>query len=76
MFADAGYQYGWGILVGILLYVLVIAVAVFIGYLLIRTAILRALNSHYKTVRLFEMTGEWAPRYQGGKMPRDVDGSS
>ncbi len=74
MFADVGYNYGWGILVGILLYVLVIAVAVFIGYLLIRTAILRALNSHYKTVRLFEKTGEWSPRYQGGKKPRDIDG--
>lgn len=73
MYTDSVNQGEWGILVGILLYVLVIAVAVFIGYLLIRTAILRALNSHYKTVRLFEKTGEWAPRYQGGKKPRDRD---
>lgn len=66
---------GAGLLGGVVVYILLVAISVYVGYLLIRTAILRALNSHYKTVRLYEKPGEWAPRYQGMTTPRDLDGS-
>lgn len=53
----------------IVVYALLVAVLVYIVYLIIRTAFLRALHSHYKTVRMFEETGEWSPRYQGRSQP-------
>lgn len=73
MFSESVGDPGWGILIGILVYALVVAVTIYIGYLIIRTAILRALNSHYKTVRQYEQTGEWAPHYRGMKKPKDID---
>jgi hypothetical protein len=69
MFADSD-----GFFAGALIFYLVFAVIVgYVAYVIIRTAVLRALNSHYKTVRLFEKTGEWEPGYQGMRKPRDLD---
>ncbi|BDZ49717.1 hypothetical protein GCM10025867_19580 [Frondihabitans sucicola] len=71
MFTDSA---GYGFVVGgLVAYIVIAALAIFIGYLIIRTAILRALNSHYKTVRLFERTGQWEPRYQGNRKPHGSD---
>ncbi|ARC56157.1 hypothetical protein AS850_03585 [Frondihabitans sp. 762G35] len=71
MFANVG---GYGFAVGVIVaYVVIAALGIFVGYLIIRTAILRALNSHYKTVRLFEKTGQWQPRYQGNRRPHGAD---
>ncbi|RKR74188.1 hypothetical protein [Frondihabitans australicus] len=65
MFQDLGVNAVIFGIVAVVVYVGLGLLVLFLAYLLIRTAILRALHSHYKTVRRFESTGEWDPRYQG-----------
>jgi hypothetical protein len=50
------------------------AISLFVFYWVIKTAIRHALISHYKTVRLFEKTGEWQPGSHDTAEPRKLEG--
>jgi len=47
-------------------------IGLFASYLVIKYAVTHALLSHYKTVRLFESTGEWLPGPHDAKEPRQL----
>lgn len=49
------------------------AIGVVAAYMVIKLAVTHALLSHYKTVRLFERTGEWLPGPHDSKEPRKAD---
>ncbi len=53
----------------ILAYVLPTAIGALVLYAVIRGAVRSALEEHYKTVRWYERTGEWA----GRRAPRSFD---
>jgi len=53
----------------ILAYVLPMALVALVLYAVIRGAVRSALEEHYKTVRWYERTGEWA----GRRAPRSFD---
>ncbi|KPG80307.1 hypothetical protein [Frigoribacterium sp. RIT-PI-h] len=43
-----------------------------IAYFVIRAAVLSALISHYKTIRLYERTGEWQPGPHNNQEPKKL----
>ena len=49
-----------------------IAVSLLVSYFVIKLAVTHALLSHYKTVRLYEKTGEWLPGPHDAKAPRQL----
>ncbi|MCS5721051.1 hypothetical protein N1028_02210 [Herbiconiux sp. CPCC 203407] len=49
------------IVIPIVAYLVVIVVSLVIFYWLVKKAIRTALADHYKTVKLYEETGEWTP---------------
>ncbi|MGA1812768.1 hypothetical protein VH571_10330 [Frondihabitans sp. 4ASC-45] len=59
-----------GQLLGYLIGLVIVAAVL---YVVIRTAVLHALTSHYKTIRLYEKTGEWSPKYHGTGEPRRIE---
>jgi hypothetical protein len=54
-------------------YLIAALISFAILYLVVRAAVLHALISHYKTVRLFERTGEWQSGPHGTGEPRKLD---
>jgi hypothetical protein len=49
--------------VGSLVYLFVTAISLLVLFAIIRGAVRSALEEHYKTVRWYEQTGEWAGRH-------------
>ena len=60
----------------IVLYIIAAAVGLCITYLVIRAAVMNALISHYKTVRLYEATGNWEPGPHGTGEPIVIPGKA
>jgi len=56
-----------------LLPIIGVAISLVATYLIIRLAVTHALISHYKTVRLYERTGEWQAGPHDWREPRKLD---
>ena len=57
----------------VLIYLLALAISLWIGFVVTRSAVRAALFDHYKIVRWFELTGEWRTDPESyKKAPRDV----
>ena len=60
----------------ILIWLVALAIGLAIAYTVIHAAVRAAISDHWKTVRWYEMTGEWAPRVRSWRYgPRElIDG--
>jgi len=57
----------------ILIWLVAAAIGVAVTYAIIHAAVRNALSDHYKVVRWYDMTGEWAPHVKSWKhAPRDL----
>jgi len=50
-----------------------VVISLCVLYFVIRLAVTHALISHYKTVRLYERTGEWLAGPHDAREPRNLD---
>ena len=58
--------------VGLLIYVLLLVVFFYVLYVVVRNAVRGALLDKWKTVRWFELTGEWHDGAWQRRPPRDL----
>ena len=68
---------GWnaailGASIGIVFYAIVIAVFVWIGYLVIHAAVRSAMDDHYRKLQWYQETGLW----YGGRPPKGLPGTA
>lgn len=62
--------------VGLLIYVLLLVVFFYVLYVVVRNAVRAALLDKWKTVRWFELTGEWHDGAWQRRPPRDLSEGS
>jgi len=66
-----GWLQGVAISIGVVFYAVVIALGVWIAYLVIRAAVRGAMDDHYRKVQWYQETGLW----YGGRPPKGLPGA-
>jgi hypothetical protein len=71
MFVAPGWFGSVAVFAGFLIYVLVIALFVWVGYLVIRAAVRSAMDDHYRKLQWYQQTGLW----YSGRPPKGLPGA-